>query len=110
MSRMNRKNRRRRSVRQRRRASQHRRSMLAVSAVIILLAAVVSVNGITLRAKDKAYREQIEELEQRIEEEEQRTAEIDDLEKYINTDEYVEELAKEKLGLVNENEIIFKAE
>lgn len=84
--------------------------MLAVSAVLVLLIVVVSVNGITLRAKDREYQEQITELKQRIEEEQQRTAEIDELEKYMNTDEYVEELAKDKLGLVNENEIIFKGE
>ena len=35
--------------------------------------------------------------------------EIDDMEAYVGTDEYVEEIAKEKLGLVNENEIILKA-
>ena len=32
-----------------------------------------------------------------------------DMEAYVGTDEYVEEIAKEKLGLVNENEIILKA-
>ena len=29
------------------------------------------------------------------------------MEAYVGTDEYVEEIAKEKLGLVNENEIIY---
>ena len=79
----------------------HKRSVLAISAVIVLLIAVVSVNAMTLRAKEKAYRAQETELEERA-------AEIDDLESYVNTDEYVEEVAREKLGLVHENEIIFK--
>ena len=86
----------------------HQRSVLAISAVIVLLIAVVSVNAMTLRAKEKAYRAQETELEEQLKEEEERAAEIDDLESYVNTDEYVEEVAREKLGLVHENEIIFK--
>lgn len=92
-----------------RRVSRHKRSILAVSSVILLLVLVVSVNAFTLRAKDKAYQAQEAELERQIEEEKERAAEIDDLAEYVGTDEYVEEVAKDKLGLVNENEIIFKA-
>lgn len=98
-----------RRKRQKRHVSRYRRSMLAVGAVIILLMAVVSVNAISLREKDRAYRAQEIELKKQIEEEKERSAEIDALEKYVGTDEYVEEVAKDKLGLVNENEIIFRA-
>jgi cell division protein DivIC len=49
------------------------------------------------------------ELKKQIDEEKARSQEIDDMEAYVGTDEYVEEIAKEKLGLVNENEIILKA-
>lgn len=92
-----------------RRVNRHKMSMLAVSAVIVLLMAVVSVKGMTLQAKEKEYRGQEVELKKQIEEEKARTSEIDDLEAYVGTDEYVEEVAKDKLGLVNDNEIIFKA-
>lgn len=95
--------------RKKRRINRHRRSMLAVSSVILLLVIVVSVNGMTLRAKEQEYQAQEEELEKQIEEEKARTSEIDDLEEYVGTDEYIEEVAKDKLGLVKENEIIFKA-
>lgn len=88
----------------------HRQSVFAIVAVLILLVAVVSVNAMTLRAKEKSYRAQEMELAEQIEEEKARAKEIDELEKYVGTDEYVEEVAKEKLGLVHENEIIFKAE
>lgn len=88
----------------------HRQSVFAIIAVLVVLVAVVSVNSMTLRAKDKAYRAQEIELAEQIEEEKARAKEIDELEKYVSTDEYVEEVAKEKLGLVHENEIIFKAE
>lgn len=88
----------------------HRQSVMAILAVLILLVAVVSVNAMTLRAKEKSYQVQEMELAEQIEEEKARAKEIDELEKYVSTDEYVEEVAKDKLGLVYENEIIFKAE
>ena len=62
-----------------------------------------------LRAKEKSYLAQETELKKQIDEEKARSQEIDDMEAYVGTDEYVEEIAKEKLGLVNENEIILKA-
>lgn len=96
--------------RHRRRIQSHKRSILAISAVLVLLIAVLTVNGMTLRAKEKSYQVQIAELEEQIEEEKVRAKEIAEMEKYVGTDEYVEEVAKEKLGLVYENEIIFKAE
>lgn len=88
----------------------HKRSMLAVSSVIVMLMVVVSVNSVTLRAQEQEYQTQISDLETQIEEEKTRTEEIDDLEKYVGTDEYVEDVAKDKLGLIHENEIIFRAE
>ena len=96
--------------RHRRRIQRHKRSILAISAVLVLLIAVLTVNGMTLRAKERSYQVQIAELEEQIEEEKARAKEITELEKYVGTDEYVEEVAKEKLGLVYEDEIIFKAE
>ena len=96
-------------IKKKKRMNPHKRSMLAVSFVLVLLLVVVSANSIKLRAKDKAYQAQEAELERQIEEEKERSSEIDELEKYVGTDEYIEEVAKEKLGLVNENEIIFKA-
>ncbi len=102
-----------RSKKRRRRQNRHvnrnKRSMLAVSAVIALLMAVVSVNAMSLHEKDRTYQAQEIELKKQIEEEKERSVQIDELEKYVGTDEYVEEVAKDKLGLVNENEIIFKA-
>lgn len=100
---------RRQKRRQRKRTQNYRRSMLGIITVLLLLVMVVSVNSITLRAKEKEYQAQQIELAQQIEEEKARAKEIDELEKYVGTDEYVEEVAKDKLGLVHENEIIFKA-
>jgi len=80
--------------RKKNRLRRHKASVLAVSGVLLLLVAVVTVSSISLRAKNKA--------------EEERSKEIDSLEEYVGTDEYIEQTAKDKLNLVHENEIIFK--
>ena len=43
-------------------------------------------------------------------EQEVRTQEIEEYGKYVQTDKFVEEIAKQKLGLVYEDEIVFKKE
>ena len=65
--------------------------------------------SISLREKNNSYKAQEAELEEQLKEETARTEEIDALEEYVGTEEYVEDVAKEKLGLVNPNEILFKA-
>lgn len=94
---------------QRKRVQQHKRSMLGISIVIMLMVIVVSVSSIGLQAKNKAYIAQEKELEASIQEEKDRAEEIDELEDYVGTEEYIEQTAKDKLGLVHDNEIIFKA-
>lgn len=104
------KERKKRAKRMQRHALQHKISVLSISGVILLLAVVLSVGSVSLREKNAAYKAQEAELETQIEEENVRADEIDVLEEYVGTDEYVEDVAKEKLGLVNPNEILFQAE
>ena len=74
-----------------------------VSTVVFLLFVIVSVKSLSLREKEAEYEAQIKE-------EEARAAEIEELGGYVGTDEYVEDVAREKLGLIHENEIVFQAE
>ena len=99
-----------RKRRQKRRIQKHKRSMLGISLVIVMMMAVVSINRVSLNAKEKDYQAQMAELQTQIDEEKERAEEIDQLEEYVGTDEYVEEVAKDKLGMVHENEIIFRPE
>lgn len=100
-------NRRRRQCR--RSQDHHKRSVLAISAVVLLLTVMVSANSMTLKAKNREYQAQETELKEQIQAEKDRSKEIKELDKYVGTDKYVEDVAKEKLGLVHNNEIIFKA-
>ena len=92
------------------RVLQHKISVFSISCVIVLLAVILSAGSISLREKNKAYKAQEAELEAQLKEEDVRAEEIDALEEYVGTDEYIEDVAKEKLGLINPNEILFKAE
>lgn len=98
------------SKRSRKRASRHNFSVLGVCGVVVLLTVMLSISSITLKAKDSACATQEAELQEQIKDEKARAKEIKDLEKYVGTDEYIESVAKEKLGLVHEGEIVFKSE
>lgn len=87
---------------------QNRLGMFLVSVVVVMLLVVVSVNSFLLKQKQDTYKEREAELDELIAAEEQRTAELEELRKYTQTQAYIEEVAKEKLGLVKEGEIVFK--
>lgn len=77
--------------------------------ILVLLLCVLTVNAVTLQAKNKDYIRQEAELQAQIEEQKARAEEIKEYEQYVKTDEYIKEVAEEKLGLVDPDEIIFKA-
>ena len=77
---------------------------------IIMIIAVVGINSISLRQKQAKYIAREQELQQQIDAENARTEELKELETYTKTKKYAEEVAKDKLGLVYDNEIIFKEE
>ena len=77
-------------------------------AVTCVLLAVICVMNAGLRQKIAANNEVIAGLEAEIEEEQGRTEKIEEEKKYMDSDEYVEKIAHEKIGLVYDNETIFK--
>ena len=82
--------------------------MLAISAIVLLLLGGLMVKSNELENRLAAYDAKAATLEEKIEDEKARTEEIDKLKEYMQTDEYAEEIARERLGLVKENEIVFK--
>ena len=85
-------------------------STVAISCVILLMLVFVTVASMRLKVQNMNKQERIETLNALIEEEEKRAEEIEEYSKYVQTKKYAEEVAKEKLGLVYEDEIIFKAQ
>ena len=93
-----------------RRRSQNRFSMFLVSLVVVMILVVVGVKSVGLNAQNAEQKVVIEALEEQKKKEEARAEEIDEYRKYTQTKKYVEEVAKERLGLVFEGEIIIKEE
>ena len=93
-----------------RKQRQNRCSMFLVSIVVLLVLVAVSVRSMELQEKLDTYTAKENQLTQQIEAEEERAEEIEEYRKYTQTKKFAEEYAKEKLGLVYEDEILFKQE
>ena len=88
-----------------------RRAHLGAWGIILIVLAVFgagTIGGLQLKQKNYAYQTREEALQAAIDEEIKRAEEIEELEAYTKTKKYVEDVAKEKLGLVYRDEILFK--
>ena len=63
-----------------------------------------------IKAENDAGDKKIEQLENELAAEKQRTEELETYSKYVNTKQFVEFMARNKLGLVYPNEVIFRPE
>ena len=91
-----------------RKKRQNRLGMFLVLMVVLMLLVVVSLKSAELRQKQETYAARERVLQEQIDAEKARTEDIEEYRKYTQTKKYVEEVAKDKLGLVNEGEIIYK--
>ena len=90
--------------------SSNRREMICISAVVMILLCVMLVQSRQLREKNAGYVQQIEKLTAQLEDESERTEDIAQFQEKVKTEEYAGEIAKEKLGMVGEDEILFRAQ
>lgn len=97
--------RKRKSVGKRKR---NRISMIAIGVIVLILLAFLMYQRNNVQAQLDRYHAEELALKEKIEAENVRTQEIDQLKEYMKTDEYAEEVAREKLGLVKDNEIVFQ--
>ena len=93
-----------------RKKRQNRLGMALVSFVVLMLMGVLLFKGRELKMKQAEYQQREATLQAQIDEEHERTQRLTDYEKYTKTDKFVEEIAKEKLGLLYENEILFRSD
>ena len=90
------------------RIRKNRTGMFMITVVVLILCAIVMFNGIQLKSKISDNQAVQAELQAQIEEQEELKQALEEKSVYVQSKEYIEELAREKLGLVKENEIIFK--
>ncbi len=91
-----------------RKRSQNRFSMFLVSLVVVMIMVVVAIKSVGLQQKIDEKTAELKQLEEQIAEEKQRALEIEEFSKEVQTKGYIEEQAREKLGLVYEGEILCK--
>jgi cell division protein DivIC len=92
-----------------RKRKQNKFGMLSISAVVLMLLVVVSIKSVELHAKNEQYIQKEQQLTQERDAELARQEELVEYAKYVETKKYVEDVAKDKLGLVYDDEIIFKS-
>lgn len=86
----------------------NRAGKLCIHMILITFVAVMSIQIIRVYQKDQEYAGRQRELELQLEEETVRKQELEAYEAYTQSNAYIEEVAKSKLGLAYDNEIIFK--
>lgn len=83
-------------------------ALIGVIMVVFSLAVTVHLKGIGLKKKDMNYRLREEALQTQVKVEEKRAEELEQNRVYVQTKQYIEKVAKEKLGLVNKDEVLLK--
>ncbi len=91
-------------------SSSNRRGMVAIALIVMVLLVGLLVQSQKLSIQNRQYEARKTELQEQINDEELRAGEIENLNEYVTSKEYIEKVAREKLGLVYEDEILFQAE
>ena len=89
---------------------QHQRSIVIIVTVLGIMAAMLAVNSVNLYARNQIYKQQEAELKAQIEEQNIRSEKVEEYKEYVKTDDYIRDVAEEKLGLMDPNEILFRPE
>ena len=81
--------------------------MLIITVMVCILVVVLAAMSHSLEIRTAANDEKIQQLDEKIQQENKRTDQIDDMKDYMESDEFLIKKAHD-IGLVKENEIIFK--
>ena len=76
--------------------------------VVLYIFAIVAFGKLKLEEEKKGLDRRLETLQTQINDENERSKEIEKLEAYSQTKRYIEDIAREQLGLVYEDEIIIR--
>lgn len=83
------------------------KKMVIPTVAVSLVTVFFLAKGVMQQPKITQNKEKIEKLNVQITQQQDKLNELDELSTKVDTDEYIEKVAREKLGLVKENEIIF---
>jgi len=94
--------------RNRKKKKNRRREVPVIFVGVLIVCIVIGIRSFSLYKESKELSKRQEALAAKIESEEKRKEDLEDLEKYMQTKRYMEEVAKTKLGLVYPNEILIQ--
>lgn len=87
-----------------------KRSYVTIAIIVLFVCGIVTYQKYQLVDTLEQNKKQLSALEAEKEALLKEQEEISDYEAYVQTKKYIEEVAREKLGLVYEDEIIFQSE
>ena len=94
-----------------------RSGIVMISGVVLIFCVILTYNSFGLRERIQENATVVQEnatvvqdLQSQIDEQEKTHEELVQESEYINSDDYNEEIARDKLGLVHDNEIVFQKE
>lgn len=83
------------------------RSTLGIGILCAAASLIMIVRGISVQPDITANKNTIESLNAQIEAEKARQAEVDEMRANADTDEYIEQVARDRLGMIKNDEIVF---
>lgn len=97
-----------RELRRKRRRRSNAIAMLSALAVVFALGILIWNGKQSLLQKNQEAESRRELLQNRISEQETRSMSIEEYKKYVQTKKYIEQIAKEKFGLIYPDELLLK--
>ena len=86
----------------------NRNGKICISVIMLVFMLVMSVQIAKVYEKENEKREIEQALSEELKKEQAREQELKEYEKYINSKEYIEDIAQSNLGLIYEDQIIFR--
>ena len=96
------------NAKRRRRKNGNRAGRMCSTCIVFVFAIVMSTQIIKVYQKDQEYIAKQADLEQQLSAEQDRQKELEAYETYTKSQQYVEDVAKSNLGLLYDNEVVFK--
>lgn len=97
-------------ARKRKMKESSKHNMRLITLVVLVLFGILTYKTVTLKQQVTEYQATLDGYKKDKKKLEKEREEIEDLRDYVETDSYIEEMAREKLGLVYKNEVIFEAD
>ena len=78
--------------------------------LVIVIGVVMYINKASLQNQYDINEQTKADLQAQLEEQQQRTKDLEEYKKYIQTKKFVEDMAKDKFGLIYPDELVFRPE